>query len=90
MAVRRIQRKLGNLDTVLYDFDEAGDPLAMHAHGPRDVHITIVIDGPFEYDEPPFPTRIVTSGMVLNPPAEGVRHGFKALGKGRLVNIIKA
>ena len=79
---------LGKLTGVIYDFENVGDELPRHTHGPEDVHISIVARGSLHAVGDGWES-VIEAGTVLDW-EPGQYHGFTALEpNSRLVNIVK-
>lgn len=82
------QINYGKLVGTIYDFENVGDELERHVHGPSDVHISIVARGSFLAFGDGWERELKTGAVADWEP--GIYHGFRALeAKSRLVNIIK-
>ena len=79
---------LGKLSGAVYNFENVGDELERHNHGPSDVHISIVARGKLKIVGDGW-EKEASAGAVLDWDV-GVFHAFFALEPNtRLVNIIK-
>ena len=79
---------LGILKGTIYDFPLVGDTLAMHTHGPADVHITIVARGSVRMHGNGW-EKIGKAGNVVDWEPD-MAHEFVALEPNtRVVNIVK-
>jgi quercetin dioxygenase-like cupin family protein len=78
----------GRLQGIFYDFDDAGDVLPMHTHGPSDAHITIVNRGSIKAHGYGWEMEL-KPGQVANWEV-GQAHEFTALEpNSRIINIVK-
>lgn len=79
----------GKLSGIIVTFEQPGDHLGMHKHGPEDCHITIVAIGPVRIYGPEIGDATYNSGAVIDFPP-GKEHDIEGREAGtRVVNITK-
>jgi hypothetical protein len=82
-------QKIGSLNSIIYEFEVAGDILPMHTHGEDDVHITIINRGRFKIITDTY-EKVVIPGQIMNWRV-GESHEIVSLeNDARLVNILKS
>ncbi len=90
MAMLTKMFRFGSVDGTIYDFERAGDELAVHVHPPEANHISIIARGSFRcIGDPAIAGTVLMQGAVVDWPA-GQEHGFIALeDNARMVQIKK-
>lgn len=71
----------------VYNFNNVGDVLATHQHGPNDTHISVVLSGSLTLTDDGI-SRTVVAGDVVDLGVEP--HSFIALEPSQIFNVIKS